>query len=322
MILEFLIFLAIFFGMEVFYFRLAEKYEVIDRPNHRSSHSRATIRGGGVIFPIAFCLPLLTIRFANWEITVSALMLIAIVSFVDDMLDLRNTIRLVAQGAAVLIFILSEGSGWPLIELIVVFIVAIGSINAFNFMDGINGITGLYALVTLGSIAWMNNNVVPVIPNIFLVSLIAAVCAFSYFNIRKQARCFAGDVGSVSMAFIICVMLLLLIVATDNYCWVLFFGVYGIDVVWTLICRFVRKEEIFKAHRSHFYQYLVNERSMGHIPVAAIYGAAQLVLNLVVISGYLAGNNIISYATLLCFLFIYAIFRLRLEGWHRLFVHY
>lgn len=189
-------------------------------------------------------------------------------------------------------------------------------------MDGINGITALYSIVTIGTLFWISQSLVRIIPDIFFISLLASLLVFSFFNVRKKAKCFAGDVGSVSMAFIICFLLLSLSVKTGSFIWILLLGIYGIDTVFTIICRLRRKEPIFKAHRSHFYQFLANEYGLNPLFVSFLYAFSQLLLNCAVIFAYKADKLLIAGACLFVFLVIYTIFRLRVEGRYRLFTAY
>ena len=189
-------------------------------------------------------------------------------------------------------------------------------------MDGINGITAFYSIVTIGTLLWMNSFMIQFLPPFIFISLLAALSVFSFFNVRRKARCFAGDVGSVSMAFIICFWLLTLSIKTKNMLWILFLGVYGIDTVFTLCCRLMRREPLFKAHRSHFYQFLTNEGGWKHVSTSCLYASIQFFLNVLVIISYQKNISFLAIAGLFAILIIYIIFRLRLESKYRLFTSY
>lgn len=319
---SFALLLFIFVVVLLCYFKLAIRFNIIDKPNHRSSHVSNTIRGGGLIFPIAFLLPLVISIYNGWLLVSFALTVISLISFLDDAITLNNKVRLLVQSFSVVLLLLQVSGYTHILLLILLFIIITGIINAYNFMDGINGITALYSIVTIGSIFWINQFVITIIPTIFFVSLLASLLVFSFFNIRKKAKCFAGDVGSVSMAFIICFLLISLSVKTGSYIWILLLGIYGIDTVFTIICRLTRKETIFKAHRSHFYQFLVNEHGLNPLLVASLYAFAQLLLNIGVIFAYKTEMPLIAIVSLFVFLLIYTIFRLRFEGRYRLFTAY
>jgi UDP-N-acetylmuramyl pentapeptide phosphotransferase/UDP-N-acetylglucosamine-1-phosphate transferase len=109
---------------------------------------------------------------------------------------------------------------------------------------------------------------------------------FLFFNFRKRAKCFAGDVGSVSIAFWVVTLLLLLIIKTQNLIWVGFLLVYGVDSVCTILHRIYLKQNIMEAHRLHFYQILANERGMQHRLVSIIYFTVQLVCSSLIVTLY------------------------------------
>jgi UDP-N-acetylmuramyl pentapeptide phosphotransferase/UDP-N-acetylglucosamine-1-phosphate transferase len=162
----------------------------------------------------------------------------------------------------------------------VVFVLLIGWINAFNFMDGINGITVLYALTAIVSFAYLplHEATVPL-----LVTMGLSCLVFGAFNLRKKAKTFAGDVGSISMALFLGYFIIKTIMGTEQFGYILFFAVYGIDAVITIGSRLVKKENIFQPHRSHLYQYLANEMGISHVVVAFIYAVIQLGINIMVI---------------------------------------
>ncbi len=322
MMSNFVFIIIFYFGVELIYFYIADKYNIIDKPNHRSSHITLTIRGGGIIFPLAFLIPLVVTQYTGWIYVSMGIIAISTISLLDDMITLNNKLRLIIQSFSVALLLWQVIPVFPVMALFLLFIMVTGIINAYNFMDGINGISALYSLVTLGTLYWINHTFVLLLPDLFFVSLLASLLVFSFFNLRKQARCFAGDVGSVSIAFIICFLLLSLFVKTGFAGWILLLAVYGLDTVFTIICRILRKEPIFKAHRSHFYQYLANEAGMGHVSVSILYAGIQFLCNICVILAYQKGEPLIAISSLFVLLLIYIIFRLRLEGSHRLFKAY
>jgi UDP-N-acetylmuramyl pentapeptide phosphotransferase/UDP-N-acetylglucosamine-1-phosphate transferase len=263
------------------YFRIASHYNIIDKPNERSSHTAVTLRGGGIIFPIAALFGFFSTGINPWF--TFGLVAIAIVSFWDDVKNLPARIRIIVHLTAVsLMFYDLAMFNQPWWYITAAYILVIGTINAYNFMDGINGITGLYSLVLLISLAAAAGLLSPVLPLIVFVGI--GVLVFLFFNFRKRAKCFAGDVGSVSMAFIALFIILFLISETGNLKYILFLSVYGVDSVLTIIHRLILKENIFKAHRKHLYQYLSNQLKWPHLTVSAIYAVIQLVINIWVIS--------------------------------------
>jgi UDP-GlcNAc:undecaprenyl-phosphate/decaprenyl-phosphate GlcNAc-1-phosphate transferase len=265
------------------YFKIAERFSIIDKPNNRSSHTGLVIRGGGVIFYMAIVGWFLVFN-QSWRYFVIGVSLVAVISFVDDIRPQRASIRFLIHLIAIVLLFYDAGMfHWSVGLLIIAGIISIGTLNAFNFMDGINGITGVYALVNLLTFAWMQYRVIPFSDLNLIIVLVISVFVFLFFNFRKQARCFAGDIGSVTLAYIQIFLLMQLLVATDNFLWVIMFLVFGIDSVLTIIFRLKRKENIFQPHRTHLYQYLSNELKWSHRSVAMIYGTVQMTINVVLI---------------------------------------
>ncbi|MBK6285937.1 MAG: UDP-GlcNAc--UDP-phosphate GlcNAc-1-phosphate transferase [Draconibacterium sp.] len=264
------------------YFIIADHLNIVDKPNERSSHSHLTIRGGGILFPLATLAWFLLYGFVEpWIIL--AMLLLAAISFIDDILTLSSGIRILAHFAAVsLLFWQLNIFGMPWYIIFAAYLLTIGWINAFNFMDGINGITVFYSLVTICSFLWINMSIT-FIPNQLLVLLIISALIFSYYNARVRAITFAGDVGSVTMAFLLAWFMISLILKTGRFEYILFFAVYGIDSVFTIFFRLLRHENIFEAHRTHLFQYLSNEIKWPQILVSSIFGSIQLIINAVTI---------------------------------------
>ena len=271
--------LILFIFIELMYFKIADKYNIIDKPNSRSSHTAITLRGGGIIFPIAVIVAYI-LGYVSWEITVGVT-LVATLSFIDDIRPLSQLPRFASHVIAVgLVFYELNLFSEALWLLPIIFVLMIGWVNAFNFMDGINGITVLYALVAIISFAFLpiNDSSLPL-----LITMGLSCIVFGFFNVRKKAKTFAGDVGSISMALFLGYLMIKTIMETGQFGFILFFSVYGIDAVITIISRLRKKENIFEAHRSHLYQYLANEKGYSHVVVAFTYAVIQLVINIFVI---------------------------------------
>lgn len=279
----YLLFLPVLTFLLLFYFRLAVQFKIIDKPNQRSSHSRFTIRGGGIVFSLALLLQFLISGF-EFSLFISGLLLISLISFYDDLRPISSRIRLLVHLIAVSFMFFQAGLLSQTLWIIVLsYILVIGTINAYNFMDGINGITGSFSLITIMSLYFINVTSVPFVLSEWLIVTIMALLVFNFFNFRKRAKCFAGDVGSVSMAYIVIFFLLLLILKSGDLKYIAFLLLYGLDTITTIIFRLIRKENIFKAHRSHFYQYLVNVRCWPHLEVSALYLLVQLSINTLII---------------------------------------
>ena len=295
------------------YFRIADRYNIIDKPNERSSHSQLTIRGGGVIFPVFFVLGIieygLNVSGFNQHLSlVIGVLIMSFVSFYDDVKPLKPIIRILFQTFAVSLMVVTQDTG--VVIWVVGFILVTGTINAYNFMDGINGITALYSLIALGTLYAMGSLGYSISqPKEVLLHLMIAVLAFGFFNIRKKARCFSGDVGAVSLAFIICHNVFDISVHQGSPVYILFLGIYGLDAVATIVLRLKRREDIFKPHRTHFYQYLANEMGWSHTRVSLLYAIMQLCVNVLIL--YHMSLGIALYVIIV---FVYIFLRIRLQG--------
>lgn len=263
------------------YFKIADHFNIIDKPNERSSHTYLTIRGGGVVFTFATFMWFLFYGQNQYWI-VFALILMSVISFLDDVITLSSKIRIIIHFVAVsILFWQLQVFELPWYIIVLSYFFTIGWINAFNFMDGINGITAFYGLTALASFAWLNSEIEFFSQKLIIV-LIFSLLIFSFFNARKRAKTFAGDVGSVSLAFLLSWLMIALIIKTGKVEYILLFAVYGIDAVFTIFRRLLKGENIFKAHRSHLYQFLCNELKWPHVLVAALYSLIQLGINLII----------------------------------------
>lgn len=274
----FIIFLLLIV-LELGYFKLADRFNIIDKPNLRSSHTSVTLRGGGIIFLIGTWIWAILFGF-QYPWFLLGLTAVGAVSFIDDVHSTPNWLRLIVQFGAMMLMFVSLGlftaSYWWLI--IPALIVCVGIVNAYNFMDGINGITGCYSLAVLVPLLWLNYHL-DFIDNSFLIVASLSVVVFLFFNFRKRAKCFAGDVGSVSIAFIVLFALGKLIMATSNPVYLLFLGVYGADSILTIIHRIKLHEKLGEAHRKHAYQLMSNELHVPHTVVSLIYLGLQLAIS-------------------------------------------
>ncbi|MBC5614123.1 MULTISPECIES: MraY family glycosyltransferase [Bacteroides] len=279
----YLIILVLLFLVELFYFHIADKYNIIDKPNERSSHTRITLRGGGIIFYLGALVYFLTSQF-EYPWFMLALTLVTVISFVDDIRSISQGLRLVFHFTAMgLMFYQWELFTLPWWTVVVALIACTGIINAYNFMDGINGITGGYSLVVLGALAFINHWVVSFVEPGLIYTMLCAVLVFNFFNFRKRAKCFAGDVGAVSIAFIILFLIGKLIIDTEDFSWIVLLAVYGADSVLTIVHRLMLHENIGLPHRKHLYQIMANELKIPHVAVSLTY----MVVQGVVVAGYL-----------------------------------
>ena len=132
------------------YLKIAKRFNIVDKPNHRSSHEIVTIRGGGIVFPISVFMYFIYSGF-EYPLFVLAVFIISAISFTDDIKPLNTSIRLVVQLIAVFLVIFQLFPHLPLIYSPIVLFILLGGVNAYNFMDGINGITASYSLVLLST---------------------------------------------------------------------------------------------------------------------------------------------------------------------------
>lgn len=270
---------AILMAAELLYFKIADKFNIIDRPNMRSSHTSITLRGGGVVFLFGAW-----IYAAFFGVTypwfLIGLTLVGVVSFIDDVHSLPDSARLVVQFAAMFLMFYQFGilnwNDWWIV--CIALIVCVGITNAYNFMDGINGITGAYSLAVMLPLIYLNETV-GFIEMPFLVVITLSILVFLFFNFRKKAKCFAGDVGSISMAFIVVFALGLLMLQTRDFSYIVFLAVYGVDAVLTIVHRIMLHENLGEAHRKHAYQLMANELKLSHLKVSAGYMIVQLAVS-------------------------------------------
>lgn len=279
------------------YFKVANHFNIIDKPNHRSAHTEITLRGGGIIFWFSALLYFVQ-KVPNNYFFFIGITLVSLVSFWDDIQSLSNKIRISIHFLAITLIFYDLGlfDLVPIWGVVIAYILAIGLINAYNFMDGINGITGLYTLVVMGSFLYVNTKIQLFTDGSFIKYAMIASLVFLFFNYRKKAKCFAGDVGSIAIAFWVIYLLLKLILVTNSLIWLLFLAVYGVDAICTITHRLYLKQNIFEAHRLHLYQVLSNEYKIQHRLVSLYYAMAQIVISILVIYCYQKIQDIVLFA--------------------------
>jgi UDP-N-acetylmuramyl pentapeptide phosphotransferase/UDP-N-acetylglucosamine-1-phosphate transferase len=218
----------------------------------------------------------------------SGLTLICGVSFWDDISSLPNRIRIIVHFLAISLVFYGLGlfSLLPWWLILIAYIFFVGIMNAYNFMDGVNGMTGLYSLIILAALQYVNYKLVPFTKPDFIYFPMLACTVFLFFNFRKRAKCFAGDVGSMGISFWIVTLLLQLMLASNSFIWILFLAVYGVDTVCTILHRIYLRQNIFEAHRLHFYQILSNEKRISHLKVSSLYAFVQLLICALIIYSY------------------------------------
>ena len=281
--------------LELAYFKIANKFNIIDKPNERSSHSSIVLRGGGLIFLLSLWIWSAFFGFQYlWFLL--AVTLIAGVSFIDDIRSLPDSVRLVAQFVAmVMMFFQLNILHWDMWWIVALaLIVCVGASNVINFMDGVNGITGAYAMASLVPLALLNSTMGFVDQNLIYVVILADIvfCLFN-FQPKGKAKCFAGDVGSIGVAYILLFLIGSLILVTGDVTWLIFLLVYGIDGCLTICHRMMLHENLGEAHRKHAYQLMANELKIGHVKVSLLYALLQLTVSLGFI--YLCPNTVLAH---------------------------
>ena len=283
----------------ILYFKVALHFKIIDNPNQRSSHTVPTIRGGGVLFLFAAVLFFFWNNF-TYPYLITAMLLSGIISFIDDIITIKNRLKFGLHVVSVLLIFKECGlfSTISPLYLIAVGIVVIGTINAYNFMDGINGITGLYSIAIILPLFLTEQNEKLRSLELFLI---LGLLVFNYFNVRKKAKCFAGDVGSISIAIAVVFLLILRIQQAESFVFIGLLSVYGIDTVFTILQRLYQKENIFKPHRKHLFQYYCNEKKIPHVLVSIVYAALQFFISMAIVFGF------VNYLTLVILLIVLSI---------------
>ena len=291
---------------ELGYFHIADKCNIIDKPNERSSHSTIVLRGGGIIFSLSMIAWTVMMVAQGHNIVpylpfLCGLLLVAGISFIDDIHSLPDSLRMVVQIGSILLMFWSIGLFaafdswmWAIMVIFVALFFSVGATNIINFMDGINGITAAYGFAMLLPIVLLNHNI-GFIEESYLIVAIIGLLVFSLFNFRSKgkAKCFAGDVGSIGIAFIILFALGKLMLTTQDVTWIVFFLVYGIDGSMTIFHRIMLHENLGQAHRKHAYQLMANELKMSHVTVSLIYMGLQLAVSLGYM--YLIPNTIVAH---------------------------
>lgn len=291
----YLIIAVLLLVVELVYFKIADHFNIIDKPNERSSHTRVVIRGGGIIFLLGLWIWNAFFGF-QYPWLLVAVTLVAGISFVDDIHSLPDSVRLVAQFTAMgLMFweldMIHPNLWWA---VILALIVCVGATNIYNFMDGINGITPTYSLAILMPLLLLNCQDSFTSQSLIIV-MILSVLVFSWFNFRpkNQAKCFAGDVGSVGIAFILLFLIGCKVMQTGDITWLVFMVVYGVDGCCTIIHRIMLHENLGEAHRKHVFQLMANELKMSHVTVSLIYMVLQLIISLVMV--YLIPDTVLAH---------------------------
>ncbi len=289
------------FVFELLYFKIASSHNIVDRPSERGSSKSITLRGGGIVFPFAALVYFIYSGF-SYPWFVMGLLMISFISFYDDVSSLQPRVRLMVHFLSMLLMFkelaLLTWSAWWLVPILL--FVCAGAINVFNFMDGVNGITGGYSSVVLLALWYVNHYIVVFADSDLILFSLISVLVFCFFNFRRRARCFAGDVGAVSIAFIILFLICKLVLSTHDFSWFVFLAVYGVDGTLTIVHRILRREKISEPHRKHAYQLMANELKILHVYVSGIYMCMQAFASFV----YLLRPGLVSFVVVVLVLVV------------------
>jgi UDP-N-acetylmuramyl pentapeptide phosphotransferase/UDP-N-acetylglucosamine-1-phosphate transferase len=318
MIISYTIAFLVFLLIGLIYYRFAQKFGIVDVPNYRSSHGIPTVRGGGILFPLAVIFWWMSYDFLHtWMVL--GLIWIATVSFLDDMYSISRKLRFGVQflGLTMAFYDLGvfEQVNW--ITLPFLYFVSLGVINAINFMDGINGITGLYALVFFGTMLAVQVYM-PIFEESLIRYVILSILVFLIFNLRKKAMMFAGDIGSISIAYLMIYFLVQWYLVGHSWTVILLLMIYGLDVFLTMARRFKDRENITQPHRTHLYQLLVNLAKFDHVTIAIVYALLQTGVNFTLfVFPQSIPNSALSIGVLLGAAMIYLLVKYRVQHLNR-----
>ena len=307
---KYLLVLSVLIISSFIYLKLAVKHKIIDTPNQRSSHKKITVRGGGIIFSIAILL-FFFLNDYQYPYFTLGVFLISIISFLDDLYTLSSKIRFPFQFLAVFLILYQVGFPFsPMYLFLFCLIFGIGIVNMFNFMDGINGITGIYSLSVLSGYYFINTQEGLISPDLIIYTVLS-ILVFGFYNFRKKAVFFAGDIGSITIGMLIFFVGFLLTYKLSSPLMLMIVIVYGADAGCTLLYRkFYTNESVFDPHRHHMYQKLVDNYGVSHLKISVVYAVIQLLINFLIFKSYkldLTNQIIIFFSLMFIFIFCYVI---------------
>ncbi|MFN7097081.1 MAG: MraY family glycosyltransferase [Gammaproteobacteria bacterium] len=267
-----------------FIVRRADILRLIDEPNHRSSHSIPTPRGGGLGILFGFTIGVII----AWSLSTNALLIdfvlligwiLAAIGLYDDLVSCSAIVRLLFQMLAIVLlftilhyfspgYTLTKSTLLSLSILIIAFLSGVWLINLYNFMDGINGFASsetifvlLAASITLYCMG-ISSLVIP-----YMLILASACFGFLLWNFPR-AKIFMGDTGSLFLGFIIAffVFYTTLHHQLSIITWLIWLSVFWVDATYTLLVRLFSGQRFHTAHRSHHYQ-IIARRWHSHVKV-------------------------------------------------------
>jgi len=316
MLVCYILLFTVLLAFEYAYYLLAKRLRIVDRPHHQSSHRGVVVRGGGIVFYVAYLLWSIVNGF-SWYGGLIGLTILVIISFIDDIHDVSPKIRLICQFIAIVLMFYHSGLIRTNPHVILILSIAcVGTVNIFNFMDGINGMTGGYSLVVALALLYVDRNLIHFCDSSLLVFMILSLVVFNLFNFRRQAKCFAGDVGALAIGFILVYLVLRLCLRGQSMSWIAMLSVYLVDGGMTILHRILLRENLIKPHKKHAYQIMANELKMPHLVVSGIYMGLQTVCCAVYIAwpGYPAFFAIFSVLIVMYLAFMQKYYHLHVEN--------
>lgn len=313
------IFFLILLALELAYFKVADKLNIIDKPNRRSSHTMITLRGGGIVFYFGAMLYLLLYGL-DQPYFILSLTLISLISFLDDVRSVSAKLRLFMQLLCVgLLMYQWELFGvYSIPLLLLILVLGVGVLNAYNFMDGLNGMTGGCNFVLFITLIIIDQQI-QFIDDTFLYVMLFSLIIFNFFNFRIKAKCFAGDVGALALGLVVLYAVGTLILKTQDWTYILLLSVYGAETSLTIAHRILLRENILEPHRKHAFQILANELKFKHLQVSIFYASLQLIINIGLLTigreypiPYFVAVNAILFLTYI--LFMWKFFRLHVTS--------
>lgn len=272
----------------------------MDIPNARSSHKMPTPRAGGVAIVVTFIIGIMVIFMLAdkaqihqeyfWGFLLSA-MLIALISFYDDLKAYTFKIKLITHLVAIVVVLVTgivlDQLALPLVGNVVLgwvgyaitFVWLLGLTNAYNFMDGVDGMAALTAIIACSFFAWISFHLGSYFVYILSYTILAGAAGFLFWN-WSPAKIFMGDTGSAFLGFVFACMAI--IAARYDVSHTTFLVIpmllfhFIFDTTFTLSRRAMAGENVTQAHRTHLYQLLVR-MGLTHARVTLLYGLMAII---------------------------------------------
>lgn len=282
------------------YIRVARQFSWKVLSQTRDHSGKRVVSGAGFIFPLSIFLIFLISETVVFEFWMIGLLCLSFLSWLDDFNNLPAISRLVIHVFCIASWFL-EAPGFEAswFWMAIVLFLGTGWINAFNFLDGINGMLVLTSLISLGTFYFVGETTSL---SILIISQMITVLILAFFNLRKKAIAFAGDVGSITMGFFLGYLMWHLIRTTGNWEYILFFIIFLIDAGMTMLIRLIKKENIFKPHEQHLYQIIGKCHPGSVLMISSMYALSQLIINIILIA--LMKLEMISLPVILSIIFV------------------